>query len=172
MYLDDFGKRPPDLNALVSGKYIGNGDLLACPADKTRFSSSASQSAMPRAAGTGRQPHVSYLHPMSWSDEAWDRLMRADSQAGVVVCTLHDARARARTAAPERGLVEGLVLRGQLDGVVVRRLVFQSAPEAADFAVPMLGRGDAANAAAMEAPKAEEELTVVPPWHFFSDEQP
>jgi len=35
MYLDDFGKRPPSVDDLISGKYLPASRSLLCPEDKT-----------------------------------------------------------------------------------------------------------------------------------------
>jgi prepilin-type N-terminal cleavage/methylation domain-containing protein len=163
MYLDDFGQRPPELQVLVSSKYLGSGDVLACPADKSRFS--------PVPGGKPRSLHVSYSHPLNWSDADWDRLMRADSQAGVAVCVLHDVRARGRSTGGFDALSEGLVLRGQLDGVVVRRMVFSSSPQ---MEVPLsdLSRGEALLPSVMDSPVGVDASNLLPPWDFFSDEPP
>jgi prepilin-type N-terminal cleavage/methylation domain-containing protein len=159
MYLDDFDKRPPDLLALVSSRYIGNGDVLACPADKTRFSPPAWDTHSALAARNNGQPHVSYYHPLSWPEANWAQLMRAHSQAGVVICTFHDVRAR------EGPFSEGLVLRGQLDGVVVRRMVFPEAPA-------LLDGLDAPQSDYSSSPAARSPEMLLPPWFFFSDDPP
>ena len=31
----------------------------------------------------------SYLHPLSWTDEAWDRLMRSNPSIGIAACQVH-----------------------------------------------------------------------------------
>src|SRR6516162_8544335 len=35
LYIEDFGKRPPELAVLATSKYLGDGRVLICPADRT-----------------------------------------------------------------------------------------------------------------------------------------
>ncbi|HVY69966.1 MAG TPA: prepilin-type N-terminal cleavage/methylation domain-containing protein [Verrucomicrobiae bacterium] len=137
MYLDDHERRPPTLDPLVATKYLGNPQVLLCPEDKTgnwgglvnppdnkNFSSIVAdgQTALPSAPSNAVSARFSYLHPLSWGDAAWDALLKTGSSASFVACQLHGLGA----ASPQPSIhdFEGLVLRGQRDGAVVRRKLF------------------------------------------------
>jgi prepilin-type N-terminal cleavage/methylation domain-containing protein len=174
LYLEDFGKRPPDLATLVTSKYLGSADILACPADRTRPAGSPTpgSDAVNGAIPPAQQPHVSYEHPLSWPDGDWDRLMRAHSEAGVVACTFHDVRTSGKRDQPDNVPLEGLILRGQLDGVVVRRQVFLT-QGTADFSPPPTTAVDRGSDVPLAAPETDGNLGFVsptPPWHYFTDE--
>lgn len=79
----------------------------------------------------------SYLHPLPWDNVAWDRLMKTPSGAGIAACQLHGL-GKQNLAAPSIYDFEGLVLRAQRDGSVVRRQVYwppqnKTATAAMDF---------------------------------------
>jgi hypothetical protein len=109
--------------------------------------------------------HLSYQHPLAWSDEDWNQLMQASTRAGVVVCTWHDIQAGRSGADASVSLSQGLILRGQLDGTVVRRQLVSSpgTPQNQDVKGPAAGLAPGANAATQTA------NTTSPPWDFFSD---
>ena len=131
MYLDDFGKRPPSVDDLVSGKYLPAPRSLLCPEDKTGnwgrlvqtgnlFSFSSQLGGTP--AALNEPVKYSYLlHPLSWDDGMWDRLMQAGGSAGVAACQLHGL---GKQDVPDVHSFSGLLLRAQRDGAVVRRRLF------------------------------------------------
>lgn len=96
----------------------------------------------------------SYLHPLPWDNIAWDRLMKIPSGAGIAACQLHGL-GKQNLASPSIYDFEGLVLRAQRDGSVVRRQVFW-APQ------------NITATAAFDA-KASASATNYP-WTLFSDE--
>jgi prepilin-type N-terminal cleavage/methylation domain-containing protein len=172
LYLDDFGKRPPDLGTLATAKYITD-KLLTCPADRTRLllahtgDAISKPGAPPEVDNSASPPHVSYQHPLGWADEEWNRLMQASTRAGVVACPWHDVRAP-KNAVLGTMPMEGLILRGGLDGTVVRRQVF---PATSEPASPPTDRGIGVPTTAF-APGGEETdaISTFPPWELFSDE--
>jgi hypothetical protein len=131
MYLDDFGRRPPSVDDLVSGKYLPAPRSLLCPEDKTGNWGRLVQTGNLSFTGVlvGGTPGAlnepvkySYLlHPLSWDDETWDRLMQAGGSAGVAACQLHGL---GKQDVPDVQSFSGLLLRAQKDGAVVRRRVF------------------------------------------------
>lgn len=181
LYLDDYGQRPPGLELLASSKYLGDGKVLTCPADRSINVIPApevmdTKSAITASVAPSDRPiHVSYQHPLAWSDEAWDKLMQAGTRAGVVVCTFHDVH-------PSKGVSndgslpdQGLVLRGLLDGTVVRRLVFPevSLVNGDSGVTPTSNRSSAPPSAFAAAPgDAAASAGTAPTWKFFSDEPP
>ena len=139
MYMDDFGKRPPAVDELVTAKYLTEPRNLLCPEDKTRDWGRLVESGvivfdaktgLPFAWGppaTLKSP-VSYsylLHPLSWDETTWNRLMQESSSAGVAACQLHGL---GKQDIPDVHSFEGLLLRAQRDGAVVRRQLFWNAP--------------------------------------------
>jgi type II secretory pathway pseudopilin PulG len=131
MYLDDFGKRPPGVDDLVSGKYLPAPRSLLCPEDKTgnwgrlvqtgNLIFSGAPLGGPAVALNEPFKYSYLLHPLSWDDETWDRLMRAGGSAGVAACQLHGL---GKQDVPDVQSFSGLLLRAQRDGAVVRRRVF------------------------------------------------
>lgn len=142
MYLEDFEKRPAMLDPVVTSRYLPDSQVLLCPADRTRrwgnlvggLPESTWDVAPPLiAAGIASAPDTplafteplphSYLHPLSWDDESWDRLMRSGEAAGLAVCQLHGL-GRPDPDLPTWRDFQGLILRAQRDGAVVTRRVF------------------------------------------------
>jgi prepilin-type N-terminal cleavage/methylation domain-containing protein len=135
MYLDDFAKRPPDADNLVSGQFLPSPRSLLCPEDKTgnwgrlvRTTQLGSASLIigspPEGTPSSFNEPVKYsylLHPLSWDDVAWDRLMQAGGSAGVAACQLHGL---GNQDVPDVHSFSGLLLRAQRDGAVVRRRIF------------------------------------------------
>ena len=134
MYQDDFGKRPASVDALVTGKYLPVPRSLLCPEDKTgnwgRLVQSGSLIFVGGPAGgppaaLNEPVKCSYLlHPLSWDDVTWDRLMQAGGSAGVAACQLHGLGTQ---DVPDVRSFSGLLLRAQKDGAVVRRRLFWNA---------------------------------------------
>jgi prepilin-type N-terminal cleavage/methylation domain-containing protein len=153
MYLDDFGKRPPRVDDLVSGKYLPAPRSLLCPEDKTgnwgrlvgSIQSGNLTIGLPPVGGTpaalNEPVRYSYLlHPLSWDDTTWDRLMQAGGNAGVAACQLHGLGTQ---DVPDVHSFSGLLLRAQKDGAVVRRRLFWNAealPSGTD-AIPLSSSG-------------------------------
>lgn len=182
LYLDDFGKRPPDLQTLVLAKYL-TPKILVCPADRTggkvasADGSDVRTGAPPQLDNASPELLASYQHPLAWPDDEWNRLMQASTRAGVVACTFHDVRPRQEVALASPP--EGLILRGLLDGTVVRRQVFPEAPEPGFGTTEDRGAGPPTTSfagvpdtpAAPDPPGNSLDLTL-PPWGFFSDDPP
>jgi prepilin-type N-terminal cleavage/methylation domain-containing protein len=138
MYVDDAAHRPADFAPLFEGKYLHNRFVLICREDKTgnwgglvnQEGSAFSRTLMPVDATAPEAPaeeplRYSYLHPWSWTDDAWTHLISAGSSAGVAVCQLHGL-GKPNPQGPSIYDYEGLLLRAQRDGAVVRRQLFWS----------------------------------------------
>src|SRR5207247_4652261 len=77
------------------------------------------------SSGTAEPVNYSYLmHPLSWDEAAWDRLMRVGGGAGMAACQLHGL---GKQDVPDVHSFSGLLLRAQKDGAVVRRRIFWTA---------------------------------------------
>lgn len=178
IYLEDFGQRPGDLRTLAASKYVGDGRILTCPADRgsvhgADLVSDVKGIGAPQANNAARTLHVSYQHPLGWPDEEWNRLMQAQTRAGVVACTFHDVRAAARNSAAATPAAEGLILRGQLDGSVVRRQVFRKeAVSNEGVNPPVTDRSAAGPTTAFGSTDNAVINANFPPWDFFSDDPP
>ncbi len=135
MYLDDYEKRPPGMDEVIGGKYLSERRVLLCPEDKTgdwggltslsltwenRSVLSPPASELP---ATSRVPYSYLLHPLNWTDSDWESLIRQGSSAGLAACQLHGL-GKQNLSAPSLRDFEGLLLRGQRDGAVVRRRIF------------------------------------------------
>ena len=157
MYLDDFGTRPPSVDELVGGKYLPESRNMLCPEDKTGNWGMAVQSgnfsvttwSLPPPYNqyftvfAGQVKYSYLLHPWTWDEASWNRLMQVGGSAGVAACQLHGL---GRQDVPEVHSFSGLLLRAQRDGAVVRRqlfwnnsLVFDAAP--GDFRAIPFGVG-------------------------------
>jgi len=126
MYMDDFGKRPPAVDALMNGRYLPTPRSLLCPEDRTgnwgRLVQSGYLSVSSPSSGPAEPVNYSYLmHPLSWDEGAWDRLMRVGGSAGMAACQLHGL---GKQDVPDVHSFSGLLLRAQRDGAVVRRRLF------------------------------------------------
>ncbi|MBU6399190.1 MAG: type II secretion system GspH family protein [Verrucomicrobia bacterium] len=184
MYLDDRGSRPPDLPVLVTARYLPASAALLCPEDKTGdwgglHNFPASVASMAQAIGgqtaTNQNLGYSYLHPLSWDDASWQRLVTAGPEAGLAVCQLHGL---AKNAAPGvNGFptdvrdFEGLILRAQFDGAVVRRQWFwPSAAAAQSAAVAFSATPGGVGTALTPAPPATAADADM--WPLFADVPP
>jgi len=132
LYLDDVGKRPSFVDELVTGKYLTDPRTLLCPEDKTRnwgrlVRIGGLQTFVPSDGSAQPLPpanpvNYSYLlHPLSWDEVTWNRLVQEGGSAGVAACQLHGL---GRQDIPNVHSFEGLLLRAQRDGAVVRRHIF------------------------------------------------
>ncbi len=158
MYLDDQEKRPDNLTVLASSKYLPAAGVLRCPEDKTGnwgglvesslaptppptvlvsaptfggLESTAAKIAAPAAGAEAPPPALipySYLHPLPWEKWAWDRLNASASGVGIAACQWHGL-GKPNLDWPRMQDLEGLVLRAQRDGAVVRRQVFWDRPQ-------------------------------------------
>ena len=181
LYLDDHGSRPPDLPVLVDARYLPAPAALLCPEDKTGdwgglhnlpglgFSLARNfDGPTTPAGGIG----YSYLHPLSWDDDSWDRLVKSGPAAGIAVCQLHglarDGSAGTNGFPSSIQDFEGLVLRAQLDGAVVRRQLFWPASQAPQAGAPADGGTSSFNAAA----PAMGGVLPAYPWPLFTDDPP
>src|SRR4029078_10622662 len=100
LYLEDEGKRPADLVALATSKYLDAG-VLKCPADRSPALTANADGSLILPTKSNASPftvHVSYQTPLSWPDDAWDRLMQLSTRAGIVACTFHDIRSPANNS--------------------------------------------------------------------------
>jgi hypothetical protein len=171
MYLDDFDKRVAELTCLVSNRYLPNHLVLMCPSDKTGGWGSLVN---PKANGVAAEelppiggpffaegiaaPRYSYLHPLPWEESAWQLLFKQGSGAGLAACQLHGL-GRPNLEFPSLSDFQGLVLRAQRDGAVVKRQVFWDA----DMIIPLPGPPTGFSAPSRDASPASY------PWQLFSD---
>lgn len=165
MYVDDRGGRPRTWDMLDTAGYLGARDVLLCPEDRVRGWGNLVQ---PDFTGLWATNRYSFLYPMPWDDWAWNRIARSGAHAGLAACQLHGL-GRPDPEFPSMRDYEGLVLRAQLDGAVVRREVFW---------------GGEADTAAMAGPEEDVPPGFAPPassagrtsldgdipWGFFMDE--
>lgn len=142
MYFDDYRNRPQGYEELVEGDYLAAKEVLICPEDKSgKWANLVEQNfAFDGFAPSGeaaRTTHplpaleYSYFTPMSWSDPAWERIKRKDGSAGLSACQLHGL-GEMNLEFPSLRDFEGLILRAQLDGAVVRRQQYWSDSAFAD----------------------------------------
>ena len=110
----------------------------------------------------------SYLHPLGWRREAWQRLVQAGNQSGVSACQLHGMRipGEARRAYAQ---FEGQTLRAQRDGAVVNRKIFRTPG--------VVGVGSGSGTVATFTPTGENALAVPVgeedyAWEFYTDGPP
>lgn len=197
MYQDETSRRPRSVTRLVTRpSLLPAAKVLVCPADPgarhpgaTSPSSgwgnqvNASQEPSAGRMGTPEEgswenevrevsEHVafSYLHPLSWRREAWQRLMQGKaSHVGTVACQLHGVRSPLPGHRPFTEF-EGQTLRAQRDGAVVGRKIFRvplAPPPTASptlppptYAVPVAG--------ALTVPLDDQAY----PWEFYADHPP
>ena len=189
MYLEDQEKRPTNLSVLVATKYLSAAGVLRCLEDRTGnwgglietpglnspvpptliapAKSSTALTDLPSAI-----PY-SYLHPLPWENSAWDRLMKSDPSAGIAVCQLHGL-GKQNFSFPSIRDFEGLILRAQRDGAVVRRQIFWERAQAATRQAVSGGVSSAVSAPTMAAPPLNDSAQAAPdtsyPWQLFTDE--
>jgi prepilin-type N-terminal cleavage/methylation domain-containing protein len=129
LYQDDHAHRPLTWDVLLSSGYLGSERILKCLEDKTR---KLGESVQPDMTGNVATNQHSYLYPLPWDDWAWNRIVKSGAHAGLAACQLHGV-GRPDPEAPSMLDFEGLVLRAQLDGAVVRREVYWGAGMDAAF---------------------------------------
>ena len=206
MYLDDHQKKPTALGTLVSAAYLPARGILLCPEDKTgnwggmiqrvpNFPPPSTITIAPDSSATFPAPDItadeipySYFHPRAWEDAMWNQLLRLEPSAGIAACQLHGL-GKPNLSSPSIRDFEGLLLRAQLDGAVVRRQLYWDAPQeaVAQGIVEESFAGSAPMDSARELgmaplpPVAESirapapglsPLTIPLPWRLFSDRTP
>ena len=191
MYLDDYGKRTPGLENLISGRYLTKPSILLCPSDKTsgwgnyvnlqplfniNFTTYSNGAQIPMIP-------YSYLNPFPWEDWAWDMLISQGGRAGIAVCQLHGL-GRPNLEMPSYRDFQGLILRAQRDGAVVKRQVFwdglaintafnnrnPSEGFAPPPSSPVTDNSEKANSSLTEALNANGAIQNGYPWRLFSDD--
>jgi prepilin-type N-terminal cleavage/methylation domain-containing protein len=178
MYFEDERRRPASFAPLVQSRNLPNPASLLCPEDK---SGNWGELAMPERPGLGSVFLVvdqegnpvptegpvplkrSYFHPLGWQEPAWHQLQKRESLAGIAACQLHGL-GRQNLSAPSILNFEGLVLRAQRDGAVVRRHIYWS--QAGRSPEPP---SDAPISVVPSSPTGFEFAAPVR-WEFFTDE--
>ncbi|MDA1274231.1 MAG: type II secretion system protein [Verrucomicrobia bacterium] len=190
MYLDDHTRRPRALGTLVSTRYLPAPGVLRCPEDKTdnwggliqepSFSLTESTiaktpsfvAALPALGTSADLVPYSYFNPLGWEDTEWIGLLKLEPNPGIAACQLHGL-GRADLSAPSVQNFEGLLLRAQMDGAVVRRQVYWETPREVteNFALdgPLEAGLAAPPAARTESTAAMASPVASLPWRFFSD---
>lgn len=145
MYDDDLGTRPDSMQSLADRHYIQVPAVLLCAEDPTRNWGGLYHEESRRALAPEEPPErirYSYINNLRWERWLLEQLRKQGSSAGVAVCQLHGAKID-QADVPSILSFEGLLLRLQEDGAVVRRRI---------------------------AWRREGELLVGEPWNFFSDQ--
>ncbi len=135
MYRSDFAKPPTAVRDLVAGRLLSDEKILLCPEDRTKNWGRLVQ-ALQLNAGVDDVAY-SFLHPLPLSDQDWNLLEKRGKSSGLFACQLHGL-GRQRTEAPSFRDFEGLVLRGQFDGAVVRRQVYWETAAAESTGSPLI----------------------------------
>lgn len=144
MYMDDYGDRPHWFQGLVETGYLRSPAVLLCPDDPIRgFGSLWANMFRPPQVAPETAPRSYYsAFEADWSDWEWRELLRAGGASGIAACPLHGDRRSVDTWGPLR--YEGLVLRLQLDGAVVRRqIIWERSPGGITTANPWRYLSDA-----------------------------
>jgi prepilin-type N-terminal cleavage/methylation domain-containing protein len=134
MYMDDYnGARPLGFQPVSDGGYFKSPAILLCPNDPTgNWGGLWTTWGQRPGVATGHPTHsavtirCSYIQSLHWEDWAWKLLMEAENgDPGIAACQLH-GRQRHAVALYGPGILdyEGLVLRLQLDGAVVKKHVY------------------------------------------------
>ncbi len=194
IYHDDTSRRPRSYTRLATRpSWISNVRTLVCPADPALKKATngkrgemaqlwgnlanGSQEPAETSIGTPEEGTweaevretketvaFSYLHPLGWRREAWQRLIQAGNQYGVSACELHGMRAPGQ-AKRLYAQYEGQTLRVQRDGAVVSRRIFRTtgpgAPGGAETGVTFPAPGD--------SPISVPENSEGYPWEFYND---
>ncbi|MBT5925750.1 MAG: type II secretion system protein [Verrucomicrobia bacterium] len=166
IYQDDYAHRPLSWDVLLATGYLGNERVLKCLEDRRGNWGNLVQPDMTGIVATNRH---SYLYPLPWDDWAWNRIVKSGPHAGLAACQLHGV-GRPDPESPSMLDYEGLVLRAQLDGAVVRREVYWGAGLDASFELS----GAAIEEGDLMAPPqvAGSRVPFTPdfPWALFMDE--
>ena len=169
LYQDDHAHRPLTWDVLLSSGYLGSERILKCLEDKQGNWGNLVQPDMTGNVATNQH---SYLYPLPWDDWAWNRIVKSGAHAGLAACQLHGV-GRPDPEVPSMLDFEGLVLRAQLDGAVVRREVYWGA--GMDAAFESSGADIPDGNLMAPAPPAQEagnrvQFTSDFPWALFMDE--
>lgn len=196
-YQDETTRRPRSLTRLsLRPSLLPGARVLVCPADPAVGRSTPPDAPAcwgNRVNGT-QEPHVgrvgqpeegsweaevrevservafSYLHPLSWRREAWQRLLQGrGSQVGTVACQLHGVRSPTPGHRPFNEF-EGQTLRAQRDGAVVGRKIFRVEPVTTGFA--STGVPNPAYAAPVSGALTVPLNDADYPWEFYADHPP
>jgi prepilin-type N-terminal cleavage/methylation domain-containing protein len=175
LYLDDFEKRPSRLTTLYDQGQLRAREVFLCPSDRyggwgdrvqselfsepTEISINAPSSQAKPTQAPIDPVRLSYLHPLGWDDDSWQQLSKKGSQAGIAACQLHGL-GRPDPDFPSIRDFQGLVLRAQWDGAVVKRQVFWDSNLMAGT-----GTRNQDTFAPPPAMAAQDK-----PWQFFSDD--
>jgi prepilin-type N-terminal cleavage/methylation domain-containing protein len=136
MYMDDHnGGRPMGLQSVSDGGYFKSRAVLLCPADPVGNWAGAWYERNRSGGDLSKKPdhpaetiRYSYFQVFSrdWEDWLWNLLMEVENGSpGIVACQLHGRQKHPVPPWNPSPLVyEGLVLRLQLDGAVVRKQIF------------------------------------------------
>ncbi len=192
IYHDDTGRRPRSLTRLTTRPtWIAHPRSLICPGDPARRTDGSTNAAWGNLANHAQEPAemsligtpeertweaelretaesvaFSYLHPLAWRREAWQRLTSAGNQVGVAVCQLHGVRVPGQASRPHTAY-EGRTLRAQRDGAVVVRKIFRTAgasPPPAPGGTVRPQPADGALTVGTDRPDY--------PWEFYTDTPP
>ncbi len=168
MYRDDHRRRPLTWDLLLSSGYLGSPRVLKCLEDKKGNWGNVVQ---PDMTGNVATNQYSYLYPLPWDDWAWNRIVKSGPHAGLAACQLHGV-GRPDPEMPSMLDYEGLVLRAQLDGAVVRREVYWGGGLDASFetAGTDIPEGDLMAPAPPEGAGNRVQFTPEFPWALFMDE--
>lgn len=197
LYQDETMRRPRSLTRLTTRpSLLPRTQVLVCPADPAapRAAVPGEVSCWGNQVNGSQEPHVgrvgqpeegsweaevrevservafSYLHPLSWRREAWQRLLQGKgSQVGTVACQLHGVRSPAPGHRPFNEF-EGQTLRAQRDGAVVGRKIFRVEPAPQRFSAPGIPTRaySAPVSGALTVPINDNDY----PWEFYADHPP
>jgi prepilin-type N-terminal cleavage/methylation domain-containing protein len=136
MYMDDHnGGRPIGFQSLQDGGYFKSSAVLLCPNDPTgNWGGNFSRDQKGHVDAWNRDwppsltetVHYSYLHPFTpqWPNWKWKLLMEVENgNPGIAACQLHGRKIESVGLPPSMGDYEGIVLRLQLDGAVVKKQI-------------------------------------------------
>ena len=168
LYHDDHAHRPLTWDTLLSSGYLGNERILKCPADRQGNWGNLVQ---PDMTGNVATNQYSYLYPLPWDDWAWNRIVKSGANAGLAACQLH-GMGRPDPDAPSMLDFEGLVLRAQLDGAVVRREVYWRAGMDVPLETAAADMQDESLIPLNPPPDAAKRILFTSefPWALFMDE--
>jgi type II secretory pathway pseudopilin PulG len=173
LYLDDQHERPDGFLPLLDSKYLPNRNSFRCPEDKIGHWGGLVETPFPPPSFTvidavGEAPPAepppgltySYLSPLRWDKWSWDRLNKFEAIAGVAACQLHGVRRWKDVVSLYA--YEGLLLRAQRDGAVIKRQLFWRQPAFRELAPSV---GDATFVGLSPEPSAGG----ANPWELFLD---
>jgi len=168
LYQDDHAHRPLTWDTLLSSGYLGSERILKCPEDRQGNWGNLVQPDMTGNVATNQH---SYLYPLPWDDWAWNRIVKSGAHAGLAACQLH-GMGRPDPDAPSMLDFEGLVLRAQLDGAVVRREVYWRAGMDVPLETAAVGMRDESLIPPDSPSNAASRILFTSdfPWALFMDE--